>query len=468
MLMMTIVSTFAVRHEPMLNGIFAPTRRERDIDELEVIQGRIPDELAGTYLRNGPNPRFTPVGSYTFPLDGDAMVHGVWFGDGRARYRNRFVRTPLMAAEERAGHALWGGTHSGITPRFDDQCAEVVQDGRDAPFVHVIHHAGRFLALAESMPTYELTPDLGTVGPYDYGGVLSEGITAHPRIDAETGEMFVFRYGLEQPFLTWSAVSSEGIAQPAQVLDVDAPYMIHDCVLTENYFVLFVCPVVIDLTGPRRGDAALQWHPDRGTRIAVIGRADGTVRWFDVDAFWVWHFVNAFETTVDGAITIVVDYPYWNHPGMGIEGDATTGGMARASIDLQRGTVVIDQVDDQVAEFPRLDDRLIGRRNRYFHVVGKDRPVLGEWKQLRRYDLTNGSVTVRDTGSVKLGEAVFAPRSGSRDENDGYLLVYTYDPETLETNLLVLHPADIAGEPAATIAFPHRVPFGLHGSWIPT
>jgi len=465
----SITSTsFDVRNEHMLNGIFAPTRREIDAPDLRVVQGKIPDDLNGHYLRNGPNPRFTPIGSYTFPLDGDAMVHGVWFEGGRARYRNRFVRTPVMQAEERAGRALWGGTNSGIMPSAGEVPVGVGAEGRDAPFVHVIHHAQRYLALAESAPAYELSPDLGTLGEYDFGGVLPRGITAHPRIDLVTGEMFVFRYGLEEPFLTWSAISNDGVASREQSLNLDAPYMIHDCVLTENYFLIFVCPVVIDLSGPERGEHALQWHPDRGTRIAVIARDGSGVRWLDVDAFWVWHFANAYETAeVDGARSIIIDFPFWTHPGMGIPGGPGAAGMAQARIDLARGTVCIKEIDDLAAEFPRLDDRLIGRQNRYFHVVGKDVPVVGEWNEIRRYDLKTGSTVVRRTGSTKLGEAVFAPRDGSVDENDGYLLVYAYDTETLNTNLLVLHASDIAGEPAATIQLPQRVPFGLHGSWIP-
>ena len=46
-------------------------------------------EIAGTYLRNGPNPA-TPI-SYTYPLDGDGMIHALVFEEGRARYANRFV-----------------------------------------------------------------------------------------------------------------------------------------------------------------------------------------------------------------------------------------------------------------------------------------------------------------------------------------------------------------------------------------
>ncbi|WP_156448295.1 carotenoid oxygenase family protein [Mycobacterium sp. NAZ190054] len=455
--------------EHMLNGIFAPITDEIDAPRLQVIQGEVPPELSGAYLRNGPNPRFTPIGSYTFPLDGDAMVHGLWFNDGEVRYANRFVRTPVMAAEERAGRALWGGLHSTVRPGADEVGDLTDQSDRDAPFVNVIGHGGRILALAESMPTYELTCDLDTVGHYTYGGVLPGGITAHPRIDPITGELVVFRYGIDRPYLTWSVVAADGRARAEQVVELDAPHMIHDCVITERYLVIFICPVVIDLEGPQRGEPALQWRTERGTRIAVIARDGSGTKWFECDAFWVWHFANAFEEAGDdGATTISIDYPYWTHPGMGIPGGPGGAGMARVRLNMTTGAAVFEQVDDRMAEFPRIDDRLIGQRHRYYHVVGKHAPVLGEWDQVRRYDTVTGEVAVRDLDHLRVGEPIFAPGAGQSGEDGGYLLFYSYDPSTLDTNLTILHAADIAGEPAATIRMPHRVPFGLHGNWIPT
>src|SRR5436190_23271822 len=77
---------------PYLRGAFAPVRDELDANDLTV-DGRLPTELAGSLLRNGPNPQFTPLGSYTAPFDGDGMVHMVTFENGRARYRNRWVLT---------------------------------------------------------------------------------------------------------------------------------------------------------------------------------------------------------------------------------------------------------------------------------------------------------------------------------------------------------------------------------------
>src|SRR5262245_12234624 len=126
---------------PFLNGIFAPVQRELDDAPLRVLAGALPGDLAGTYLRNGPNARFTPIGSYTYPLDGDGMIHAVHFGAGRATYRNRYVRTPSMAAEERAGRALWGGLLTPIVPTADQVGAELGGRFKDLPDVSVMRHA---------------------------------------------------------------------------------------------------------------------------------------------------------------------------------------------------------------------------------------------------------------------------------------------------------------------------------------
>ena len=94
--------------------------------------------------------------------------------------------------------------------------------------------------------------------------------------------------------------------------------------------------------------------------------------------------------------------------------------------------------------------------------------MAGGWGRLVRLDLETGTSTESPHGGRTLfGEAVFAPRTGSTGEDDGYLLVYAYDLDTLDTTLLVLDAADIAAEPVCTLKTPQRVPVGLHGSWLP-
>ena len=89
-----LISPSQITHtlHPISPSRFAPVGREIDASALEVIEGRIPEELSGAYIRNGPNPRYEPV-SYNYPLEGDGMLHAVRFSGGRASYHNRYVRT---------------------------------------------------------------------------------------------------------------------------------------------------------------------------------------------------------------------------------------------------------------------------------------------------------------------------------------------------------------------------------------
>jgi len=92
---------------PFLKGIYAPIATEITADDLTVI-GEIPSDLDGAYLRNGPNPIFPPRGRYHW-FDGDGMVHGIEFHDGKATYRNRWIRTEAFDAEQAAQRTIWPG-----------------------------------------------------------------------------------------------------------------------------------------------------------------------------------------------------------------------------------------------------------------------------------------------------------------------------------------------------------------------
>lgn len=360
-----MTTAFDPARVPHLNGPFAPVTAEVDVADLEVV-GELPEALDGLYLRNGPNPRFTPVGSYLYPLDGDGMVHGVWLSGGRARYRNRFVRTEAMRAEERAGRALWGGLESLILPDAAQVGEELAGTFKPLPDINVVRHAGRLLALAESDCPYRLTPGLGTLGRETFGDRLPAGITAHPKTDPVTGELAAFCYALEPPYLTWSLIGPDGAVRrgPTPVEGVDAPRMIHDMALTERYLVLVLAPAFFTLDEALHGGSFLHWRPERGTRLALIPRDGGPVRWAEDEAFWLWHTVNAYERPGDGHV--VLDYVQWPELSLGAarERHAAPGaahGLTRAVIDPVAGTVRRTRLDDARVELPRIDDRALAR-----------------------------------------------------------------------------------------------------------
>ncbi|MCD9622822.1 carotenoid oxygenase family protein [Rhabdothermincola salaria] len=451
-----------------LRGRFAPTHSEITVEGLEV-EGTLPEGLVGAYLRNGPNPKFTPLGSYTFPMEGDAMVHGTWIeADGTIRYRNRWVRSKGMAAEERAGKALFGGL---MTPAFVDP--SLLGNDPDPgwpfkldPFINVVRHAGRHLALTESAPGYEITSDLDTIGRFDFDGRV-KGMCAHPRIDPVTGDMVLFTYDVEAPFLSWMTIGANGdLTRGPTVIDgVDEGYMVHDCVITERYLVLTLAPVVFDLDAMMTGGDVLAWKPDLGTRIACIPRDGSPVQWVHTDPFFVWHFGNGFDLGDD----VVMDFSWWSSFSLGPDPDKR-GAFARATLHPSAGTAEIEHVEDVPGEFGRIDDRRTGREHRYVTVSRKSPRggdlVPGEFDQLARYDMATGECKAYDSDLV-FGEVVFAPRQGGTDELDGFYVTYGTDRAAESSWLVIWDAASFPADPVAKVRMPQRIPNGLHGNWLP-
>lgn len=451
-----------------LQGAFAPVIDERDTTDLP-IEGELPEELDGVYLRNGPNPRFTPLGSYTYPLEGDGMVHGMWLTDGRPRYANRFVRTEALQAEERAGRALWGGLMTGYLPDASEVGPELAGRPKPIPDINVVRHGGKLLALAESDCPYRLSPELATLGRETFDGALPAGITAHPKVDPRTGEMVVFCYHLEAPYLTWAALGPDGvITRPSTVITgVDRPVMIHDMALTARFIVLILAPLYFDIQAAMSGGSLLAWQPEDGTRIALVPRDGGPVRWSHTDAFWSWHAANAFDDGDDQDGPVIMDYVEWNQPG-GLAPGHTEGGLARATIHPSSGAVDRIWLDRGSMELPRIDDRRIGGRHACVATSGSSGrrlPAQGAHDALNFFDTRTGVRTQWDAGDLLVGEPVFAPQAGTPG---GWWMTFATNPGDGTSWFLVLSADDPERGPVARVRIPTRVPLGLHGSWLPT
>lgn len=458
---------------PYLSGRFAPITDEVEVEGLHV-EGAVPEGLVGAYLRNGPNEMFPPLGSYSFPMEGDAMVHGVWFdGEGGVRYKNRWVRTRGMEADIAAGRDIFGGL---MSPAFVDTA--LLGDDPDPgwpfrldPFINVVRHAGRHLTLSEGLPGYEITPQLDTVGRFDFNGRL-KGMCAHPRIDPLTGEMLLFAYDVEAPFLTWAIVGADGTVTsgPNTVPTVDKGFMIHDFTITATYLVLVIAPVVFDLDAMMTGGDVLSWQPDLGTRIALIPRDGSEVRWVETDPFFVWHYGNAYDDGDD----VVVDFSWWSSFSLGPD-PTRTGAFTQMRLSPGAGTAAMAHLDDSMSEFARIDDRRCGQPHRYVTVSQKsgrhDGLLNGEFDRLVRHDLETGTSVSHDVDLVH-GEVVHAARAGAPvgrgdAELDGWYLTYATDVGATRSYLLIWDAQAFPADPVAKIHLPHRVPNGLHGNWMP-
>ncbi|MEQ1787335.1 MAG: carotenoid oxygenase family protein, partial [Acidimicrobiales bacterium] len=181
------------RH-PYRSGAWRPQRREWDADDLEVVEGQIPADLAGVYLRNTENPVHEAIGRY-HPFDGDGMLHQIAFHDGRASYRNRFVRTDGFLAEQEAAESLWTGMLGAPEQSKRDDGWGARGRMKDASSTDVVVHNGQALtSFWQCGDLYALDPrtlEQQGKAAWATGFPSPTGISAHPKVDERTGELLV-------------------------------------------------------------------------------------------------------------------------------------------------------------------------------------------------------------------------------------------------------------------------------------
>ena len=440
-----------------LAGNFAPVTEEVTATDLAVT-GTLPPELNGRYLRIGPNPLGAQDPAAYHWFTGDGMAHGVRLRAGAADwYRNRWIRsTPVSEALGEAPapgprHANFDGANTNI----------IAIGGR----THAIVEAG-------GRPV-ELSDELETVRHTDFEGTLPHGFTAHPKLDPATGELHAMNYYWGRPnIIEYVVVGADGKVRRTVDLPVPGSPMVHDMSLTEHFVVAYDLPVTFDLDAAMAGTRLpYSWNPDYGARVGVLPReADAdAVRWFEVDPCFVYHPLNSYD---DGD-RIVLDVV--RHPSM-FETDKLgpnegPPSLWRWTVDLSSGKVDETQLDDRAMEFPRVDERVVGRPHRYGYTVSlapKSDGISFDGSTVAKYDVVSGTSESHDFGPGRAaGEAVFVPRDADAAEDDGWVMAFVYDAATDRSDLMVLSAQDITGDPVAVVHLPVRVPFGFHGNFIP-
>jgi carotenoid cleavage dioxygenase-like enzyme len=465
---------------PYRTGPWRPQVVERSVGDCDVF-GDIPADLDGVYLRNTENPVHPALQIY-HPFDGDAMVHVVGFRDGKAFYRNRFVRTEGFVAEQQAGRALWAGLAEDPAISPTDTGWGARGRMKDASSTDIVVHNGVALtSFYQCGDLYRVRPTtLETLGPAPWHGRFPTevGVSAHPKVDTRTGELLFFNYSTDAPYMHYGVVDEADNLVHYLDVPLPGPRLPHDMAFTENYAILNDLPLFWDPVALKAGKYAARFHPDMPARLAVIPRRGTTseIRWFEADPTYVLHWVNAYE---DGD-EIVLDGFFQQNPeppsGGGtlyqrmfrfIDNEVLGARLHRWRLNLSTGLAKEESLTDTVSEFGMINAQRAGQAHRYtysatsvpgwflFNGIVKHDAVTGREE---RYAFDDG---------VFASETSVAPRVGSTAEDDAYLVTITSDMNRDLSECLVFDARNLAGGPIVRVRLPERVSSGTHSTWAP-
>ncbi|KAI3453899.1 hypothetical protein Pfo_010562, partial [Paulownia fortunei] len=309
----------------VLSGHSAPVD-EHPPTACEVVEGSLPSSLNGAYIRNGPNPQFIPKGPHHF-FEGDGMLHMIKISQGKATFCSRYVKTHKLTVEREIGYPFVPGVFSSFNGLPASMARLVLSAGRvltgqfdpathgsGAANARLALFGGHLFALCESDLPYavKVTPDgdIITLGRHDLQ--TSEPflrMTAHPKIDQETGEAFAYGYDVKRPFLTFFRIDSQGRKQKGvPIFSMEGCTAIHDFAVTKNYAVFPDTQVVVNPRWILGGRSPVGIDLTKVPRLGIIPRYaedESEMKWIDVPGFNMMHCVNAWEEDDGDTIVIV-------------------------------------------------------------------------------------------------------------------------------------------------------------------
>ena len=472
-----INTTLGQTNHPYMTGAWTPQHEEVTAENLEVLEGEIPTDIDGIYLRNTENPIHEPLGRY-HPFDGDGMIHQISFKNGQADYRNRFIPTRCFQAEQIAGGSLWGGLMDG--PGTSKRPGFGAHGGlKDSASTDIILHNGKALAtFYQCGEAYVMDPEtleFEGVAPW----VPLDGISAHPKLDERTGELMFFNYSKHPPYMHYGVVDAGGKLVTYVPIPLPGPRLPHDMAFTENWSILNDFPVHWDEKLLERGVHAVRTHKGKPTRFGLIPRHGTTddLRWFEAEPTYVLHWLNAYE---EGDEIILDGYfqenptpePHheageYSHLMPFLDLHSLQSKLHRWRFNLKDGTTREERLDDRVVEFGMINQAYAGRKNRYVYSV-TSRPGWFLFNGFIKHDLETGeSETVELEPGRYASEAPFAPRKNAKSEDDGYLVSFIIDENKGTSECILIDALRFSDGPVCRIKLPHKISSGTHSTWAP-
>jgi len=474
---------------PPAGAVRAPTRFAAAIDDCEVV-GRIPAELDGAFYRVGGEWYYPPKFRDDAPLNADGYVSMFRLKDGKADFRGRFIETHRFKEQRKARRQLYGQYRNPYTddPSVQDPSRPALRTvSNTAPFAH----AGKLFSLKEDGLPYQLDPNtLETLGTYDYDGKwTSQTYTAHPKIDALSGEVVTFGYeatGLLSDDVFVGLVDKAGKLRHQSRIKVPYVSVMHDMAITHKHILFPFGGYVTSEERLKAGKVHWGWDQTKPSYIGVMRReGDGRdIRWFKGPERCLMHVFNAYD---DGN-KIVLYAPFYDGnffpffapvDGSPWDPSKARGFFRKITLDLNsRKDTWQEEIlwPTPIVDLGKVDPRTVSLQSRYLYTsytdaskpLARDRMLPNAPARMvnsyLRFDVQTGKAESWFAGPThNLEEVSFVPTG--REEGQGYLVGLCTNWAENRAEMVIVDAQRMADGEVARVLLPWRVSSQVHGVW---
>lgn len=451
------------------------------IDEFD---GTVPADLQGTFFRNGPGRQRIGETKYGHWFDGDGMLCAFTFAEGKAHFKNAYVRTPKYLAETANQDIRYRGFGTQIPGGFRKNIGQMPANPANT---NTVYHGGRLFALNEGGHPWQLDPsDLSTVGEYDFEGNLGrrQVFSAHGRVHPRTGDYFNFGagvsgFGLKGPkaCLNVYRINPKGeMINKGLVPLTNFPFC-HDFALTDKYAIFFIGSIIFDgmagvMLGTKTISDVVKYDPTIDMKALVVDLDTmEVVKEFTTDHGAIVHFGNAFERGDE----IVLDGCYQDgftansslENVFAPESKFNGGWYKRYVLNLTTGRMSEQKVCDAECEFPTFNTSYVGKPNAVTYTAcSVNNGYNGFFNGFQRLESDGEAHLVTLPPGFYGSEPLFAAAKNATREDDGYLLEVVYDGFQHKSELQI-YRADNVTDQVARLPLQHHLPHQFHGYFTP-
>uniref|UniRef100_A0A7N0TAU2 Uncharacterized protein n=1 Tax=Kalanchoe fedtschenkoi TaxID=63787 RepID=A0A7N0TAU2_KALFE len=283
-----------------------------------------------------------------------------------------------------------------------------------------------------------------TVGRCDFHGKL-QGMTAHPKLDPDTDELFAFRYGLSRPFLSYFRFDPISKKLPDDpVTSLDRLSLFHDFAITKRYAIFFETQIGVSTIQRIKGGG-----PPIAADLSKVPRLGILPRYANEESQIVWLDAPGFNMLHPNRVAALVD------------GKGSDKSPARDSVETPG---LIDELGSCC------DKSVLCRKEESVCIwLGSSGGITGVAKL--DLDEENGGVSgIRMYGQGCYGGEPFFlardPDNAEAEEDDGCLATYNQDETTGESRFLVMDAKSSDLDIVAAVKLPQRVPYGFHSIFV--